>query len=212
MGEADNFLHENTESDDDSSSSEYDVRNLNDLEEALEDIKSYVQNLFDLIPAIETPARTLPNPNNLLVSDATKATFLDTSNIQAEQSLGYLEDIGPQKRRKIQRNPEIGESTGKTQGDTQTLTQSVYPPRGYGDEAEDEIAENIWGYLIPLDDKADSVLCLKKRDASTGKSKSTQDKGKSEKRPRSLGGYLVGRHPECGRCILFSPATAIYKF
>jgi serine/threonine-protein kinase Chk2 len=70
---------------------------------------------------------------------------------------------------------------------------------------EDESAEGVWGYLIPLDDKVSGAFVLKKRDACAGRDEAS--KGKSTKRSlarkqgnnRAPGGYLVGRHPECGQ-------------
>lgn len=100
-------------------------------------------------------------------------------------------------------------------GDTQALSQFVYPPRAFADEVENEAAEGVWGYLIPLDDKVRDALVLRKRHScdarKNGDSKAqpskesqhSQDKSPiSRQRPnRSPGGYLVGRHPECGRCL-----------
>jgi serine/threonine-protein kinase Chk2 len=100
-------------------------------------------------------------------------------------------------------------------GDTQALSQFVYPPRAFADEVEDEAAEGVWGYLIPLDDKVRGALVLRKRhscdarkngDSKTQPSKESQhsqDKSPiSRQRPnRPPGGYLVGRHPECDLVI-----------
>lgn len=100
-------------------------------------------------------------------------------------------------------------------GDTQALSQFVYPPRAFADEVEDEAAEGVWGYLIPLDDKVRDALVLKKRhscdarkngDLKTQPSKESQNsQAKSpisrQRSNRPPGGYLVGRHPECGGCL-----------
>ncbi|KAL4811561.1 cytochrome P450 [Aspergillus unguis] len=93
-------------------------------------------------------------------------------------------------------------------GDTQALSQFVYPPRAFADEVEDEAAEGVWGYLIPLDDKVRDALVLRKRDScetepnpKPNAKKGAQGKGKvsAAKEPisRRPGGYLIGRHPEC---------------
>lgn len=95
-------------------------------------------------------------------------------------------------------------------GDTQALSQFVYPPRAFADEVEDEVAEGVWGYLIPLDDKVRNILVLRKRDSckTDQKSKSPAKKGSLRQRKgnaadqpngRRPGGYLIGRHPECGK-------------
>lgn len=100
-------------------------------------------------------------------------------------------------------------------GDTQAFSQFVYPPRAFADEVGDEAAEGVWGYLIPLDDKVKDALVLRKRDSceddtnssskpiakkgAASQAKNSSVKQQSSRRP---GGYLVGRHPECGKCHL----------
>lgn len=91
----------------------------------------------------------------------------------------------------------------------------MYPPRAFADEVEDEAAEGVWGYLIPLDDKVKDALVLRKRDScdddTTSSSKSIPKKGVAsqaknfslkQQPSRRPGGYLVGRHPECGKYYL----------
>ena len=93
-------------------------------------------------------------------------------------------------------------------GDTQCLSQFVYPPRAFVDEVEDEAAEGVWGYLIPLNDRVRDALVLRKRDScgdlgnkeKPGKGTQRQGaRGKQRQDQGSPGGYLVGRHPECGK-------------
>lgn len=104
-------------------------------------------------------------------------------------------------------------------GDTQALSQFVYPPRAFADDVEDEAAEGVWGYLIPLDDKAGHALVLKKRnscdngscgqtdrEATSSPSRTSKKQSKTPKKLDSSkspayppGGYLIGRHPECGK-------------
>ncbi|XHG05206.1 hypothetical protein AWENTII_008452 [Aspergillus wentii] len=105
---------------------------------------------------------------------------------------------------------ELPQTFSSPPGDTQALSQFVYPPRAFADEVEDEAAEGVWGYLIPLDDKAPKALVLRKRDScdnhkndnSNPKStKGTQRQGRVSGNKNGYsqlpGGYLVGRHPEC---------------
>ncbi|KAL2834518.1 cytochrome P450 [Aspergillus cavernicola] len=109
-------------------------------------------------------------------------------------------------------------------GDTQALSQFVYPPRAFADEVEDEAAEGVWGYLIPLDDKVRDALVFRKRDGcedgtppnskpkskkgSQNTSKDSVVKQPSNRRP---GGYLVGRHPECD-LVLHIPTVSNRHF
>lgn len=101
-------------------------------------------------------------------------------------------------------------------GDTQAFSQFVYPPRTLANDVEDEVDDGVWGYLIPLDDKFGDSLVLRKRDScnspvvgslgnKTSSSKSKKGKGavnlgKIKQQEDHPGGYLIGRHPECGTC------------
>ena len=92
---------------------------------------------------------------------------------------------------------------------TQPLSQFVYPPGAFAEEVHDEEGEGVWGYLLPLDSKIERGLVLKERDGcqrprSASKAKSDGDKGPGKSsedgnKDGLPGGYLVGRHPECGR-------------
>lgn len=106
--------------------------------------------------------------------------------------------------------------------DTQPLSQFVYPPPDNPNDIEDEEVEGVWGYLIPLDTRFGEKLVLKKRNACPAPidtlavanacarpEKVEGDPAKSEKsyekekvkRGFPAGGYLIGRHPECGKNI-----------
>ncbi|WEW60108.1 serine/threonine protein kinase [Emydomyces testavorans] len=94
-------------------------------------------------------------------------------------------------------------------GDTQAFSQSL--PRAFVGGIEDEAAEGVWGYLIPLDNKFGDTLVLKKRDncfpsslrgAPNNRncsSRSKRGKKKEKPSPREMNpsGYLIGRHSEC---------------
>lgn len=80
--------------------------------------------------------------------------------------------------------------------------------------------EGVWGYLLPLDTRFGEKLVLKKRNACPAPidglavasacarpvktkgdpAKSEEDYEKTKvKRGFPAGGYLIGRHPECGK-------------
>ena len=114
-----------------------------------------------------------------------------------------------QTRRRSLSNSEPLHASSSPPGDTQAFSQFVYPPRAFADEVENEAAEGVWGYLIPLNDKIKHALVLRKRDgcrnramkAKDGKddlrqSRDSEDKPGHDQGPPS--GYLIGRHPECG--------------
>jgi serine/threonine-protein kinase Chk2 len=102
--------------------------------------------------------------------------------------------------------PDLSHNVSSPPEDTQALSQFVYPPRAFADEVEDEDAEGVWGYLLPLDEKGNGPLVLRKRDAcDNSNEKDSKTKAKTGKKPQSSkdaqspGGFLVGRHPECGK-------------
>lgn len=107
--------------------------------------------------------------------------------------------------------------------DTQPLSQYVDRHPAVSEEVEDEVKEGVWGYLVPLEPKyGDKPVVLKRRSAcplpetvaatDTGK-ESHKDKDKAKPAPArdedayerskikgvASGGYLIGRHPECGK-------------
>ena len=105
--------------------------------------------------------------------------------------------------------------------DTQAFSQFVYPTTALSNEVEDEAEEGVWGYLLPLDQKYGKSLVLRKRSACPmpdgmqdfGKSsgdRQSKTNGKDFKKEEDAyeqtklkgvasGGYLIGRHPECGK-------------
>ena len=107
--------------------------------------------------------------------------------------------------------------------DTQPFSQFVYPPQALSYEVQDEEGEGVWGYLVPLDSKSGDTLILRKRSACaallgnngkiTGRERvdrRTYRRQEEEYENRkaegvTAGGYLIGRHPECGTFFYCSP-------
>lgn len=126
-----------------------------------------------------------------------------------------------------QRTPEISTSTdllamsspGQDTQTTAVLSQFIPPSQRISDEVEDEAAEGVWGYLTPMSGTNYRTLVLKKRTACPMPD-ATQVAGDKENIPRNnleaeeeayeetkekgvaSGGYLIGRHPECGEYTL----------
>jgi serine/threonine-protein kinase CHEK2 len=106
--------------------------------------------------------------------------------------------------------------------DTQQLSQFVIPPQGISHEVEDEVAEGVWGYLIPIgSSQHQDAVVLKKRavcpatlpNATSRQTRSaTRSQGtapgnrrqneSSKQKGSPSGGYIIGRHPECGKSIM----------
>ena len=106
--------------------------------------------------------------------------------------------------------------------DTQAFSQFIIPPEAHSHEVEDEEAEGVWGYLVPVDPVFGDTLVCRARAAcpapypTTHFGKGAKDRGlaqtekgnyvdeekqyETEKRVLGFpsGGYLIGRHPECG--------------
>ena len=117
--------------------------------------------------------------------------------------------------------------------DTQAFSQFVYPTAALSEDVKDEAEEGVWGYLLPLDQKYGKSLVMKKRNAcplpdglgNFGKGEnrlSTNGKGKDFAKEEDAyeqtkfkgiasGGYLIGRHPECGKCIAFVPPQNLVR-
>lgn len=120
--------------------------------------------------------------------------------------------------------PNAGLSSPPT--DTQAFSQFVYPPIPLSHEVEDEEAEGVWGYLVPIDSVFGETLVMRKRvscpapypESGFGRGSRTRAKGQCpgkgyvqeeldyEANKRAMGfpsgGYLIGRHPECGTLLL----------
>ena len=117
--------------------------------------------------------------------------------------------------------------------ETQPLSQFVLPSQSLSREVLDEEAEGVWGYLVPLDVSAGDTLVLRKRTAcpapgpcdgfGKGKKRGTKPAGQDryakeedayEDRKRMNGfpasGYLIGRHPECGKARDEAPSIVQY--
>ena len=102
--------------------------------------------------------------------------------------------------------------------DTQAYSQFI-PPARIAYEVEDEEAEGVWGYLVPVDGFTEPLV-LRKRAAcpvppkelgsASGRQKVSkkhwekkEEEYEQKKRVNGIpaGGYLIGRHPECDRII-----------
>ena len=100
-------------------------------------------------------------------------------------------------------------------GDTQAFSQFVHPKQALSEDVDDEVKEGVWGYLLPLDAKYGSSLVLRKRsacpmprgisnfgkDSENGKNFEQEEVMYEETKLTGVasGGYLIGRHPECGK-------------
>ena len=122
--------------------------------------------------------------------------------------------------RKVEEPHELSQALSSPPQDTQPLSQFVDPhSAAVAEEEEDEIQEGVWGYLVPLDPKyGDKPIVMKRRNAcpNTGAAELAGHKKDLDRKDKPAtvrdeeayerskigsvpsGGYLIGRHPECG--------------
>lgn len=118
--------------------------------------------------------------------------------------------------------------------DTQPLSQFVDRHPALSDDVEDEVKEGVWGYLVPLDPKyGDKPLVLKRRNAcplpdTVQAAVNGETTPLNSNKPAAIraeeayertkvkgvasGGYLIGRHPECGAYLLSRPVLVPSPF
>jgi serine/threonine-protein kinase Chk2 len=166
-------------------------------------------------PSAESPSTplkggALPSPLTHLESTTTERIKEGTVTPPSPVSLTRRHPPSPPDQNNSPPFPGYGDTQK-----TQPFSQVIYPPPGFSYEVEDEEAEGVWGYLVPLDSKSgqyntlvlkDRHACTKAVGAATGTGNVTtrQDQaqegehleGKPKNRPSQ--GYLIGRHPECG--------------
>lgn len=91
--------------------------------------------------------------------------------------------------------------------DTQAFSQYTNPKAALSEYVKDEEKEGVWGYLLPLNAEYKQPLIMRKRSAcpkppALDKLGEASDQGnvKEDKaEAHTSGGYLIGRHPECGK-------------
>ncbi|KAH0543520.1 hypothetical protein FGG08_002188 [Glutinoglossum americanum] len=127
------------------------------------------------------------------------------------------------------RSPVQYDSVTSPPSDTQQLSQFVIPPQSISHEVEDEEAEGVWGYLVPIaSSQYEPSVVLKKRAACTvvlpnaTSSRQTRSAAKGKGKERAKGkqndpvkpkgspstGYIIGRHPECDIVVQNDPTIS----
>lgn len=111
------------------------------------------------------------------------------------------------RQRTPDRSPELTSVLSSPPQDTQAFSQFTNPKTALSEYVKDEEKEGVWGYLLPLNAEYKQPLIMRKRSAcpkppaldKLGEA-SEQGNAKDEKpEAHSSGGYLIGRHPECGK-------------
>jgi serine/threonine-protein kinase Chk2 len=163
-------------------------------------------------PAESLKNDQLPTPLTNKASNATdeRGTVTPPSQKNSDQSTRNL------------RSPYAVSGLSSPPTDTQPFSQFVYPPNGARPYAvEDEEGEGVWGYLLPVDDASADTFVLRRRTMcpipgskigrTTGTEKVNPKEYKNQEEEYEqakadggvvAGGYLIGRHPECGKLQL----------
>lgn len=107
--------------------------------------------------------------------------------------------------------------------DTQAFASQQVDPNGpLSKDVEDEEKEGVWGYLLPLNTKYGGKCVVLRKRAACPLPDTVADvvpKKKGKKAPKEeeqdfdnakvkgvpSGGYLIGRHPECGKLLCGRP-------
>ena len=159
----------------------------------------------------------LPSP--LTHQESTKSE--DYKELTASPPEGRLGQIR-------QRTPPTDSPVHHTQGlssppsDTQAFSQFLTSSKPIAGEVEDEEAEGVWGYLVPVDPVFGDTLVCRARVAcpasfpSSNFGRGNKDRGKAQTKKSCYvdeekhyeeektvsgfpgPGYIIGRHPECG--------------
>lgn len=173
---------------------------------------------------ISSQNQTTPLKNkSFLPSPLTHRESTATEHYKEATVTPPVSDLEPADHRTPASSPARNQALSSPPSDTQVLSQFVYPPTSLSLDVEDEEAEGVWGYLVPLDSAFGDTLVLRKRTAcpapypnqAFGQGSEQRSKGQCGRRTyneeeqdyelnkRDLGwpagGYLIGRHPECGR-------------
>ncbi|OQO09088.1 hypothetical protein B0A48_05979 [Cryoendolithus antarcticus] len=186
------------------------------IDEALDTKKPRRSARLSNAPDREDGEEQLKN-NGALPSPVTKAS---TDTTEGARAFTPTPDFIEQRA-----TPEASPSHGSHRpglssppSDTQPFSQFL-PPPPYSYEVEDEAAEGVWGYLVPIDGVSETLV-LRKRAACQVPSKGLTDPHGKKKVPKKhykeaeekyegqkaekgvpAGGYLIGRHPECDRLV-----------
>lgn len=109
--------------------------------------------------------------------------------------------------------------------DTQAFpSQLIDSNEPYSKEVKDETKEGVWGYLFPMNTQYGGKCVVMKKRAACPMPDTVEDvvpkkKGKQALREEEVsyeetkkngvpsGGYLIGRHPECGKWTLYNGAV-----
>ena len=182
--------------------------------------------LSQLPPEAKTPldpaSKQLPSPLTHTASTATESFREGTATPTTEPQAPHGRPRTPSQPTSSPDTGRQASGLNSPPADTQPFSQFVLPSQSLSSEVFDEEKEGVWGYLLPVEGAFDETLVLRKRTAcptpyakdefgTTGcgrargatnlasfdKEEENYENSRAQSGPPS-GGYLIGRHPECG--------------
>lgn len=157
---------------------------------------------------LSVPDQKTPVAKGPLLSPITNQESTDSSHAYKEVTATPPGGRPNQLRQKTpDRSPDLTSVLSSPPQDTQAFSQFTNPKTALSEYVKDEEKEGVWGYLLPLNAEYKQPLIMRKRSAcpkapaldKLGEA-SEQANAKDDKpEAHTSGGYLIGRHPECGK-------------
>ncbi len=152
----------------------------------------------------------LPSPVTHLASETPTEFDKETTATPPQERPSQLA------RRRGEENHSQGLAFSSPPQDTQAFSQQDIDPNAPLVDGVDELKDGVWGYLLPLDTRfVRAPVVLKKKGACPlptssaetattakngargGRKTPGKEQGQKDCSP-TAGGYIIGRHPECG--------------
>lgn len=167
----------------------------------------------------KTPVDTkqqLPSPLTHLSADESSTLFKEGTATPPEGRPSQVLPRGEEAYSQLQAFSQ-GAAFSSPPQDTQAFpSQVVDANEPYSKEVKDEVKEGVWGYLFPLNTIYGGKCVVMKRRAACPMPDNVEDavpkkRGKKALKKEEIsfeqkkisgvpsGGYLIGRHPECGK-------------
>lgn len=165
----------------------------------------------------KTPIDTkqqLPSPLTHLSADESSSLFKEGTATPPEGRPSQVLPRGDDAYSQLQ---GFSQGFSSPPQDTQAFSQAIVDPNEpYSKDVKDEVKEGVWGYLFPLNTTyGGKCVVMRKRAAcplpntvedavpkNNGKEALKKEEVNFEKKKAEgvpSGGYLIGRHPECGK-------------
>lgn len=163
----------------------------------------------------KTPVDTkqqLPSPLTHLSADESSTRFKEGTATPPE---GRPSQVLPRGEEAYSQLQGFSQGFSSPPQDTQAFSQPVDSNEPYSKEVKDEVKEGVWGYLFPLNTSYGGKCVVMRQRAACplpntvgdvlpkkkGKKSPMEEEQSFEQKKTSgvpSGGYLIGRHPECG--------------